>query len=150
MKNNEIVNQYMKMLDSVKLGGYDGRGKGVDVYECEGGHKFFTRYKDKGTTPFMIKCRECEKPTMATHNNTISESEAELMGVKVHNWVRPSLDVLFEMNEATIEHVLQGGLILEEEVEAILKKSKAKKQYDPYLRLQQKLARRYANKHYKK
>ena len=37
---------------------YDGRDKGVDVYTCgKCGATKYTRYKDKGVTPFTIGCK---------------------------------------------------------------------------------------------
>ena len=95
---------------------YDGRGKGVDVYVCERcGHEFYTRYKDKGVTPFVIKCRNCDKGN-AVHEDTISEEIAIFMGYKVLNWVRPTFEQLQKLKEGEIQHVLQGGLMLEDEL----------------------------------
>lgn len=110
----DIEKQYSKMLSMVENGGYDGRGKGVDVYECKNGHRFYTRYKDKGVTPFCITCRECRQT--ATHKTTITEQMASTLGVEVHNWVRPTLTQTLDMSEGMVEHVLQGGLVLEEHI----------------------------------
>ena len=96
---------------------YDGRNTGVDVYVCEKcGHRFYTRYKDKGVTPFTIKCRNCEHGT-AIHKDTISEQIANFMGFEVHDWVRPTFEQLQKFNEGAIEHVLNGGLMLEDELD---------------------------------
>lgn len=110
----DIEKQYNEMLSILEKRGYDGRGKGVDVYECKNGHKFYTRYKDKGVTPFCIICKECQQT--ATHNNTITEQKASELGLEVHNWVRPTLSQTLDMSEGMVEHVLQGGLVLEEEI----------------------------------
>lgn len=111
-----LEKQYNDMLIRVGNGGYDGRGKGVDVYSCEHGHKFYTRYRDKGVTPFCIKCRECQQPTTATHRDTITEQIASTINAEVHNWVRPTLEQMAKLSEAAREHVLNGGLVLEEEI----------------------------------
>lgn len=99
---------------------FDGRNKGVDVYVCEKcGHKFYTRYKDKGVTPFTIKCRKCQSAS-AVHDDTISELIANVMAFEVQNWVRPTFEQLNKFrkkgNDGVIEHVLNGGLLLETEL----------------------------------
>jgi hypothetical protein len=50
------------------------------------------------------------------HRGTISEREAEINRLVVHNWVRPTFEQLLTLNAGTQEHVLKGGLILEEEL----------------------------------
>lgn len=117
MKTEELKQQYDEMTSRIASARmYDGRNSGVDVYVCDKcGHKFYTRYKDKGVTPFTIKCRHCQHGTMV-HNDTISEQIANLMAFNVHNWVRPTFDQLQQLNEGAIEHVLNGGLMLEDEL----------------------------------
>lgn len=110
-KYDELVNG----IESKPM--YDGRNRGVDIYVCDKcGHKFYTRYKDKGATPFTIKCRCCENGT-AVHKDTISEQIANFMGFEVHDWVRPTFEQLQKLNEGAIEHVLNGGLMLEDELD---------------------------------
>ena len=131
---NDIEKQYNEMLSMVEKRGYDGRGKGVDVYECKNGHRFYTRYKDKGVTPFCITCRECRQT--ATHKNTITEQMASNLGVEVHNWVRPTLSQTLDMSEGMIEHVLRGGLVLEEHiVDGIKKRMEEIAQKNPKTRI---------------
>ena len=95
---------------------YDGRECGVDIYRCDKcGCNFFTRYKDKGVTPLTIKCRNCNSGT-AFHEDSISEMIASSLGVIVHNWVRPTFEQLMELDDCMVEHVLNGGLMLEDEL----------------------------------
>lgn len=100
---------------------YDGRGKGVDVYVCnECGAVYYTRYKDKGVTPFTIHCRKCKMGTMV-HRNTIPEYGGKVLDLseEIHNWVRPTFEQFLKLNEGAKQHVLQGGLMLDEELEAL-------------------------------
>lgn len=117
MNTEELKNQYEEMvarIDAARM--FDGRNSGVDVYVCDKcGELFHTRYKDKGTTPFSIKCRKCGKGT-AVHKDTVSEMIASSVGLKVHNWVRPTFEQLVKLNEAQVKHVLDGGLVLEDEL----------------------------------
>ncbi len=100
---------------------YDGRNKGVDVYVCEKcGRQFYTRYIDLGVTPFTIKCRNKECNAVMIHKSTIDEITTLMNKLTVHNWVRPSLEWLDKQREknniGVIDHVLNGGLLLEEEL----------------------------------
>ena len=112
----EKTKKYNKLISEVEsMPGYDGRGKGVDVYVCEKcGHRFYTRYKDKGVTPFAIRCRNCDHGT-AVHKDTISEQIASFMNFNVHNWIRPTLKHFLKLPDYDQDHILRGGLILEEE-----------------------------------
>ncbi len=115
----KIRRRYKKLvadIEGMKI--FDGRGKGIDVYVCERcAGKILTRYKDKGVTPFAMRCPYCEN--RAQHVNTVSEQEARVLSVVdnigVQNWVRPPLRWLLKHKEA-VEHVLNGGLVLEKEV----------------------------------
>ena len=114
MKSNDLKKRLQEVSDGIESAAiFDGRGRGVDVYVCDKcGAKFYTRYKDKGVTPFVIKCRACEK-SHAVHKDTISEHMAGIIGVEVHNWIRPTFEQLQKLSEGEINHVLDGGLILE-------------------------------------
>lgn len=95
---------------------YDGRGKGVDVYECNKcGEKKFTKYADKGVTPF---CMPCECGGTMTHNETMYEVECHLRyGFKIiEKWVRPTYDQFVKLSLGQQEHVMNGGLLLEGEL----------------------------------
>lgn len=117
----KIRYQYKKLVDGIEeLKMYDGRDKGVDVYVCTRNlchKKTLTRYKDKGVTPFIMRCAYCGSYTQ--HVDTISERYARVLniveGVRIINWVRPPLWWLLKHKEA-VEHVLNGGLVLETEV----------------------------------
>jgi len=121
MDKKEVEQRYNELVNGIEeWNGYDGRGKGVDVYVCKKcGEKVYTRYKDKGVTPFTIGCQKCNE-TMV-HELTISEVEAGVMSFKVQNWVRPTLEQTLKYNEeereGLVEHILNGGLMLEEELE---------------------------------
>lgn len=117
MDKKKLKKKYDKLVAEIESAQmYDGRGKGVDVYVCEKcGKRFYTRYKDKGVTPFTIKCRHCEHGTMM-HDQTISEQVANVMAFEVHNWVRPTFEQLQKLSDGAIDHVLNGGLMLEDEL----------------------------------
>lgn len=118
MTELELKLKYDKLVAEIESAEvYDGRDKGVDIYQCkECGFQFFTRYKDKGVTPFTVRCRNCNHGT-AVHDKTITEQMASFLGVKVHNWVRPTFEQLLQLSEGAQEHVLDGGLMLEDELE---------------------------------
>jgi hypothetical protein len=115
----EIAEQYNEMaaeIESVDM--FDGRGRGVDVYICDKcGGMTFTRYKDKGVTPFTITCEYCGAWGML-HKHTLSEwgVRDRFPGAEVKNWIRPTLKETMRLGVGTIEHVVHGGLVLEEEV----------------------------------
>lgn len=70
-----------------------------------------TLYKDKGVTPFIMRCK-CGGDMM----HTKSSKQAPPSYVKVHNWVRPSLEQTMSLSESMRNHILNGGLILEDEL----------------------------------
>lgn len=122
MNKKQIKKRYDSLIANIEQQRmYDGRGKGVDVYVCEKcGGLVLTRYRDKGVTPFMIRCRLCNQGMMI-HKDTVSEQHALAIclcqgGRKVKEWVRPTFEQLMKMNEGLRDHVLNGGLVLEEEV----------------------------------
>lgn len=117
MNKEELKQQYDELVSGIETAKmFDGRNKGVDIYKCkECGFQFYTRYKDKGVTPFIVRCRTCN-PGTAVHDKTITEQMASFLGVKVHNWVRPTFGQLLKLNEGAQEHVLNGGLMLEDEL----------------------------------
>lgn len=118
MDEKDLKEKFDKLVDGIESARmFDGRNKGVDIYVCEKcGTQFCTRYKDKGVTPFTLKCRRIECGATMVHRDTISEREAEINRLVVHNWVRPTFEQLLTLNAGTQEHVLKGGLILEEEL----------------------------------
>ena len=120
MNNKELTKKYNAMLANIEAARiYDGRNKGVDVYICkECGETMYTRYKDKGVTPFTTTCRKQGCNGIMVHENTTSEREVQYNGKTVHNWVRPTLEWCEKQrkkgNMGVIEHVLDGGLVLED------------------------------------
>ena len=70
-----------------------------------------TLYKDKGVTPFIMRCK-CGGDMM----HTKSSKQAPPSYVKVHNWVRPSLKQTMSLSKGMRNHILNGGLILEDEL----------------------------------
>lgn len=119
MNNEKLKKEYDKLvaeIESVQM--FDGRNAGVDVYVCEKcGKQFYTRYKDKGVTPFTIRCRRESCNATMIHRDTISEEQANNDGLVVCNWVRPTFEQLLKLSKGAREHVLNGGLMLEEELE---------------------------------
>lgn len=119
IENLKISIRYKKLIEEIdgkKI--YDGRGKGVDVYTCDKcGFPTLTRYKDKGVTPYVMRCSHCDGN--AKHSQTISETRVPkfcaVFGVEVYNWVRPPLEWLLKHKRAA-DHVLNGGLVLEREI----------------------------------
>lgn len=114
MNRIKLFFQYRKMLRTVRTSPtYDGRGQGTDVYVCSDcGGKFYTEYKDKGVTPFIIRCRFCKEGTMM-HEHTVDHAP---VGAVTHYWVRPSSKQLRNLNPAARQHVLDGGLMLKDEL----------------------------------
>lgn len=100
--------RYRKLLRRIEnMSIYDGRGEGIDVYECYGcGHKLYTYYRDKGVTPFIICCPKC--PDVMRHNKTA----VTVSGIMPIPWVRPTFKQMLKLSPEQIEHVLHGGLIL--------------------------------------
>ena len=94
---------------------YDGRGE-FHIYECSNCHSsMITAFKDKGVTPFTIKCRACGK--VSYHEKTVPEVPVEMhsfLGVKY--WVRPTYEQFVKLPLNSKEHVLNGGLLFEEEL----------------------------------
>lgn len=120
MKKNKtrmLQRRYNMMLAGIEDAPiYDGRGKGVDVYVCDYcGARIYTRYKDKGVTPFVMRCRKCEHGS-SMHQSTIDEETAASKGLEVLNWIRPTFEQFCAAGEALRGHVLEGGLVLEGEL----------------------------------
>nr|DAF67736.1 MAG TPA: DNA-directed RNA polymerase [Caudoviricetes sp.] len=116
MEKETIKRKYDELVSSIEDAKiYDGRGE-YNGYVCENcGYITATFYKDKGVTPFVIRCGICGKPAMhkITSRNTPPHTD-NISDVK--NWVRPTFDQLVKMSDATIDHVLNGGLIFEDEL----------------------------------
>lgn len=113
---NELKSKYDELVSSIgNARMYDGRGK-YNGYVCKNcGYITVTLYKDKGVTPFTIRCEKCEN--IATHEITSRFHPPAAPNIsKVKNWVRPTFEQLVKMGEADIKHVLNGGLVLEDKL----------------------------------
>lgn len=112
MNQEEIEKQYNKIVTDIeKAAIYDGRGE-YNLYECNKCNNYkVTLYKDKGVTPFIIRC-ECGGEMM----HTKSSKQALPSYVTVHNWVRPTLEQTLRLSQGLRDHVLGFGLMLEEEL----------------------------------
>ena len=112
MNKETIKEQYDKLVNEIEgIKMYDGRGT-VDRYICDTcGHMTHTTYKDKGVTPFTMRCDKCGG-TMYHRKTFTKESVPDWVEVK--NWYRPTLDQTLKESQPVIEHILNGGLLLEE------------------------------------
>ena len=119
MDKKDLKKKYDELVAGIETTRmFDGRNKGVDVYVCEKcGMPFYTRYKDKGVTPFTIRCRNADGcDGRMLHKHTITETQAKACGITVHNWVRPTFEQTLRLNEGAQQHVLNGGLMLDDEL----------------------------------
>ncbi len=112
MKKEEIEKRYNKMVSGIEEAGiYDGRGT-YDLYECEKcGHSIITTYAVKGVTPFIIRCKGCGGDMI--HEKTYKSIPEAIYAIK---WVRPTLKQTMGLSTGLIEHVLNGGLVMETEL----------------------------------
>lgn len=111
MNRIDVEKRYAKMVSTIeKAKIYDGRGV-YDLYECEKcKHQKITLYVDKGVTPFMIKC-VCGNFMQHTKSyRSVPEY------VRVFKWKRPTLEQLMNLSNGLIEHVLNGGLVLDSDI----------------------------------
>jgi ribosomal protein S27E len=106
--------RYNKMAADIEAAPlYDGRGKGIDVYRCQQcGEEQYTYYRDKGVTPFLIRCNKCGQ--IAQHRTTLKDMGVDHRTLKV--WVRPTYEQFTRLERGLRDHVLRGGLVLEEDV----------------------------------
>ena len=111
MDKKDIKDRYenlVKRIEFEKI--YDGRGL-FDLYECEDcGANKITTYRDKGITPFMIKCA-CGK--YMEHTNTYKSVPND---INVEEWVRPTLEEAYKLDEHQLEYLFNGGLFLKSEL----------------------------------
>ena len=111
MGRKQIIRRYKKLVSEIEDSlMYDGRNF-IDRYTCDRcGAVVYTTYKDKGVTPFCMKCNNC--PGTMIHDETYDKTSFSSVEV-VKNWYRPSLEKTLKMSDTMVEHVLLGGLILE-------------------------------------
>lgn len=112
MKKKDIKKEYKKLVDGIEDSSmYDGRGT-VDRYVCDTcGHIIYTTYRDKGVTPFTIRCNKCGG--VKVHDKTYEKNSIPSY-VNIIDWYRPTLEQTLKMSEGMIQHILDGGLILDE------------------------------------
>lgn len=112
MEREDIEKKYNELVKSIESKiMYDGRGK-VDRYTCDTcGHIIYTTYRDKGVTPFTIRCTRCGGTKY--HDKTYDKKTVPGY-VNVMDWYRPTLEQTLKMPDRVIEHILNGGLILED------------------------------------
>lgn len=92
----------------------------IHRYACgKCGSEVLTGCKDLGVTPFSLPCK-CIHSTMM-HNDTYTKQQIEELEMldEVEWWVRPTLKQLIRMPIWKINHVLNGGLVLEKEIDGI-------------------------------
>lgn len=100
------------MVSTIEESGiYDGRGT-YNLYKCKScGHSIITTYAVKGVTPFIIKCKGCYGDMV--HETTYKSIPETIYAIK---WVRPTLQQTMKLSPGLIEHVLNGGLVMETEL----------------------------------
>ena len=111
--SKEKYDKLCKEFEEAKM--YDGRGE-YNGYLCgKCGYIVATLYKDKGVTPFVIQCPKCKGN--AQHVITSMGAPPKQSNIsKVKNWVRPTYEQYLNLSPATQEHVMNGGLVFEEEI----------------------------------
>lgn len=113
MKKQDIISKYKKLVREIeKMKMYDGRGT-IDEYICDKcGNSTYTTYRDKGVTPFVMRCNKCGGDSV--HRNTFPSITFDSIStiVEIKEWYRPSLEETLKMKEGMIDHILNGGLVL--------------------------------------
>lgn len=112
MKKETIKKKYDELVSSIKSRRmYDGRGE-YNGYVCKNcSHITVTLYKDKGVTPFVIPCEKCGRDAVHEITSRYAQPAWIPCTSDVKNWVRPTFNQLMKMSQATIDHVLNGGLV---------------------------------------
>ena len=110
--SKEQYQEYVVNVADMQI--FDGRGRGVDVYICRKcGKMKLTRYKDKGVTPFVMPCF-CGGDMV--HEHTVAQTSPICAIETVSDWVRPTYEQFLKQPEGVQMHVMNGGLVLEEEL----------------------------------
>lgn len=112
MNRKELEKRYNDLVKNEEsLQVYDGRGKGVDVYTCEKCcNKIYTVYVNKGVTPFCMPCPKCGGTMQHTETVPLYQIPSY---IKIAKWICPSFKKMLKGGEGMIDHVLNGGLVLE-------------------------------------
>lgn len=114
MEKKDIEKRYKQLISNIETAKiYDGRGT-YDLYQCRAcKNEKITTYGVKGVTPFTIKC-SCG--AYMSHNKTFRSIPDY---VRYERWVRPTLEQTLLFTPGTIEHILNGGLVLFSELMSV-------------------------------
>ena len=106
-----IAKRYTEMASGIEGAQiYDGRCT-FDLYKCEKcGNEKITTYADKGVTPFIIGC-SCGG--QMAHTKTFKSVPDYIRVIK---WKRPTLEETLLLSKGLIEHVLNGGLVMDSDI----------------------------------
>ena len=109
--SKEEVDKYNEMVSNIESCNiYDGRGT-FDLYECNKCTNMkITTYAVKGVTPF---CMNCSCGGLLQHTKSFNSVPSY---INVEKWIRPTLETLEMLSKGEINHVLNGGLLLESEI----------------------------------
>lgn len=108
MNKIDISKRYAKMVSAIEGDNiYDGRGT-FDLYQCEKcTREIITTYADKGVTPFSIQCSCGSNMQHIESFNSVPDY------IRVFKWKRPTLEQTLKLSDGQIEHIFNGGLILD-------------------------------------
>ena len=106
MSVRQVKTRYDEMISKeVKIG-----PDKFNCYDCgDCGHVTKTIDRADGITPFMMECEKCQAISYSSfYEDTEPKKEA------TWEWVRPSLSetLKFRKEFETLEHILQGGLVI--------------------------------------
>lgn len=122
IRTKQYAERYKTMLKNANTDTlYDCRPE-IHRYNCGNcGRDMLTGCKDLGVTPFSLPCK-CVHSTMI-HNDTFTKSQIEELDMmdEVEWWVRPTFEQLIRMSRWQINHILNGGLVLEKDIDGLWK-----------------------------
>lgn len=141
MNKEDIAKRYKKMVSTIeddKI--YDGRGT-FDLYQCEKcSREKITTYADKGVTPFIIGC-SCGGNMQHTKS---FKSVPDY--IRVFKWKRPTLEQTMKLSDGLIEHILNGGLVLDTDIHTTSHQKAAEKSLEKKLEFEPPLTRQQRRK----
>ena len=109
MNKEKIKKEYEILLESVKTNEFYTKidlTNRVNCYSCKCGHITKTKDVDAGVTPFIKLCESCGDLAKSNFYRDIAPEKEPTI-----EWYRPTLDDLLKMDNGSIDHVLQGGLL---------------------------------------
>ena len=97
MTREQIIKEYNRLVSEIEpTQMYDGRGE-YNGYTCKKcGYVTVTLYKDKGVTPFIIKCSKCGGAAMHNITSRVAPPCVPDTYSEVKNWVRPTIEQFLE------------------------------------------------------